>query len=78
MTLSVGVAEFPADGETPDFVLRAADAALYRAKREGRDRVQRAVRGRFSGDVRSHDPTLLRGRGAPRPRPTPSSEPLGD
>jgi len=78
VTLSIGIAEFPADGETPDFVLRAADAALYRAKREGRDRVQRAVRGRFSGDVRSHDPALLRGRGATRPRPSPSSGPPGD
>jgi len=68
VTLSIGIAEFPADGETPDFVLRAADAALYRAKREGRDRVQRAVRGRFSGDVRSQDPTMLRGRSAARPR----------
>jgi diguanylate cyclase (GGDEF)-like protein len=65
VTLSIGIAEFPADGETPEFVLRAADAALYRAKREGRDRVLRAVRGRFSGDVRPHDPAMLRGsRGA--------------
>ena len=72
VTLSIGVAEFPADGETPEFVLRAADAALYRAKREGRDRVHRAVRGRFSGDVRSHDPTQLRGQGAARAPKTPS------
>lgn len=61
-TLSLGIAEFPADGETPEFVLRAADAALYRAKREGRDRVVRAVRGRFSGDIRPHDPAVMRGR----------------
>jgi diguanylate cyclase (GGDEF)-like protein len=64
VTVSLGIAEFPADGETPEFVLRAADAALYRAKREGRDRVVRAVRGRFSGDVRPHDPAMMRGRGA--------------
>jgi diguanylate cyclase (GGDEF)-like protein len=63
VTVSLGIAEFPADGETPDFVLRAADAALYRAKREGRDRVVRAVRGRFSGDTRPHDPAMMR-RGA--------------
>ncbi len=64
VTLSIGVAEFPADGETPEFVLRAADAALYRAKRDGRDRVTRAVRGRFSQDVKAQDPKALRGKGA--------------
>ncbi len=39
VTLSLGVALFPAHGDTRDAVLRAADAALYRAKRAGRDRV---------------------------------------
>lgn len=39
VTLSIGVAEFPQDGETPEAVVATADAALYRAKREGRDRV---------------------------------------
>jgi diguanylate cyclase (GGDEF)-like protein len=61
ITLSMGVAEFPADGETPEFMLHAADAALYRAKRDGRDRVTRAVRGRFSQDVKTLDPKSLRG-----------------
>lgn len=42
VTLSIGVAEFPRDGDTPEAVVAAADAALYRAKREGRDRVVRA------------------------------------
>jgi diguanylate cyclase (GGDEF)-like protein len=37
--LSLGVAVFPEHGATPDALLRAADAALYRAKKEGRDRV---------------------------------------
>ncbi len=69
VTVSLGIAEFPADGETPEFVLRAADAALYRAKREGRDRVVRAVRGRFSGDVRPHDPAMMRGRARPSSAP---------
>ena len=36
---SIGIAGFPGCGETPDAVLAAADRALYRAKREGRDRV---------------------------------------
>ena len=39
VTLSLGVAVFPEDGSTSAAVLRAADAALYRAKREGRSQV---------------------------------------
>lgn len=39
VTLSMGVAAFPRHGPTGDAVLRAADAALYQAKREGRNRV---------------------------------------
>jgi len=40
LTLSCGVATSPANGITAQELLRAADAALFRAKREGRDRVQ--------------------------------------
>jgi diguanylate cyclase (GGDEF)-like protein len=39
VTLSLGVAVFPDNGLTSTAVLRAADAALYSAKREGRGRV---------------------------------------
>jgi diguanylate cyclase (GGDEF)-like protein/PAS domain S-box-containing protein len=39
VTLSVGVAVFPENGSTSTEILKAADTALYRAKREGRDRV---------------------------------------
>jgi diguanylate cyclase (GGDEF)-like protein len=39
VTLSVGVAEFPTHAETGEGLIRAADAALYDAKRSGRDRV---------------------------------------
>lgn len=39
VTLSLGVAIFPEHGSTNDAILGAADTALYRAKREGRDRV---------------------------------------
>ena len=39
ITLSIGVAIYPQHGRSIETVLRAADQALYRAKREGRDRV---------------------------------------
>lgn len=42
ITVSIGVAEFPLHGQTPEHVIAAADEALYEAKREGRDRVRRA------------------------------------
>jgi diguanylate cyclase (GGDEF)-like protein len=34
-TLSIGVATYPEDGDMPDTITRAADAALYRAKKAG-------------------------------------------
>jgi diguanylate cyclase (GGDEF)-like protein len=39
LTFSLGLAAFPAHGASRAEVLQAADAALYQAKREGRDRV---------------------------------------
>jgi diguanylate cyclase (GGDEF)-like protein len=39
VTLSIGVAGFPVDGETPDAVLHAADMAMYHAKKTGRNKV---------------------------------------
>jgi len=39
VTLSVGVATFPANGMSPKELMTAADAALYEAKRGGRDQV---------------------------------------
>jgi diguanylate cyclase (GGDEF)-like protein/PAS domain S-box-containing protein len=39
ITLSLGIAVFPEDGSTSAMLLRSADAALYRAKHEGRNRV---------------------------------------
>ena len=46
VTLSIGAAEFPVDGDSPESLIVSADTALYEAKRSGRDRVERASRGR--------------------------------
>jgi diguanylate cyclase (GGDEF)-like protein len=43
ITLSIGIAEFPANGQTADEVISSADEALYAAKRAGRNRVMRAT-----------------------------------
>jgi diguanylate cyclase (GGDEF)-like protein len=40
ITISVGMAEFPSAGNTPEAVIAAADQALYAAKHSGRDRVE--------------------------------------
>ena len=40
VTASIGVAAFPDDGKDVDALLANADAAMYRAKETGRDRVQ--------------------------------------
>jgi diguanylate cyclase (GGDEF)-like protein len=52
VSLSIGVAMFPEDGEQAEEILRAADGALYRAKENGRNRVvmlSRAPERRGSG-----------------------------
>ena len=38
-TVSVGVSTFPADGRSVESLIRAADDAMYGAKRAGKDRV---------------------------------------
>ncbi|MDI6772395.1 MAG: diguanylate cyclase [bacterium] len=43
VTVSLGVAAFPEHGTSGEALLEAADAALYRAKSEGRDRVVAAA-----------------------------------
>ncbi|MFI7588792.1 GGDEF domain-containing protein [Spongisporangium articulatum] len=71
VTVSIGVASFPRQGRTAAEVLEAADAALYVAKREGRNRwvaadaVPPSAAGTGSASVpparRSHDTDLTTG-----------------
>jgi diguanylate cyclase (GGDEF)-like protein len=49
MTVSIGVAECPAHGDTPESLIGSADAAMYQAKAGGRDRVV-AVSGKRDGE----------------------------
>ena len=43
VTISIGVATWPEDGRSKDDLTRAADMAMYAAKRAGRNRVRTAV-----------------------------------
>ncbi len=54
VTISVGVAAFPEHGRSPKELMAAADAALYQAKRGGRDQVVVALApgARRGGDSR--------------------------
>ena len=45
LAVSTGVAVFPINGDSPEALIVSADAALYQAKRLGRDRVVRASDG---------------------------------
>ncbi|MGH7422308.1 MAG: sensor domain-containing diguanylate cyclase [Candidatus Methylomirabilales bacterium] len=57
VTVSIGVAGFPEHGDTPEKIIASADAALYQAKRDGRDRVIRAGGSPGKG---------IKGRGRPK------------
>ncbi|MCA9780599.1 MAG: diguanylate cyclase, partial [Candidatus Eremiobacteraeota bacterium] len=43
VTISLGLATFPEDGDTRQALLKAADRALYKAKETGRNRVVTAA-----------------------------------
>ena len=40
VTVSIGVAVYPEDGDSVEDLIQAADVAVYKAKRRGRDRVE--------------------------------------
>ena len=50
VTVSIGVAVFPEHGDTATALIKAADNALYRAKRNGRNRIEVADSGRSELD----------------------------
>ena len=50
VTISAGIAEYPACGEDRDALVRSADAALYSAKQEGRNRITRGSAAKVTAD----------------------------
>lgn len=55
ITISVGAAVFPQHGATPQQLIAAADAALYEAKRNGRDQVVTASANAETGESHSSE-----------------------
>jgi diguanylate cyclase (GGDEF)-like protein len=83
VTVSIGVAGYPEHASTPDRLARLADAALYLAKRQGRNRVELAepsvVAGAFdqaAGLGAAAGLAAPMPPGAPRPDPGPGAADL--
>jgi diguanylate cyclase (GGDEF)-like protein len=83
VTVSIGVAGYPEHASTPDRLARLADAALYLAKRQGRNRVELAepsvVAGAFdqaAGLGAAAGLAAATPPGAPRPDPGPGAADL--
>src|SRR5260370_14376060 len=53
VTVSIGVASSAKEDSVPDLVLQAADKALYRAKGNGRNRIETAAVPRRRGRVKA-------------------------
>lgn len=45
ISASLGVSVYPGDGSAPESLLKAADGALYRAKRAGKSRFEFSIGG---------------------------------
>jgi two-component system cell cycle response regulator len=69
VTVSAGVGATPENADTGERLVAAADAALYAAKREGRDRSVRSTRAAEPGEVPAH-PSVRPGTGAPERSPS--------
>jgi len=68
ITASMGVAAYPEHGESVEDVIRSADAAMYRAKESGRNRVELAEKIVANQTVvrASGNPSIAESRTAPR------------
>jgi len=68
VTVSLGVASFPTHADRPEKIIAVADAALYRAKHAGRNRVMRATTGESTRSRKGERelPTAERGEKARR------------
>ncbi len=69
-TVSIGVASCPRDGDSPEILLRAADAALYEAKKTGRNRIVVAMeQHEIHSIIRKIDSAIAAGRLVPAYQP---------